>query len=47
MILNFKRLLKTTGLVAAAACLLMPPLHAQYLSLEEAVEIGELLEICP
>ncbi len=40
MILNFKRLLKTTGLVAAAACLLMPPLHAQYLSLEEAVEIG-------
>jgi outer membrane protein TolC len=40
MILNFKRLMSTIGRIAVIACLFMPALHAQYLSLEEAVAIG-------
>lgn len=40
MILNLKRLIKSTCRTAAVACLLMPALQAQYLSLEEAVVIG-------
>lgn len=40
MILNFKRLIQSTCSLAAATFLLVPALSAQYLSLEEAVEIG-------
>lgn len=40
MISNFRRFTNLAFRVATVSCLLMPTLNAQYLSLEEAVEIG-------
>lgn len=40
MMLNLKHLINPTYSVVAVVCLLLPTLHAQHLSLEEAVEIG-------